>query len=51
VRIYYGLLAEQAGHLGSGLVAPVLSGVLLTVVTAALMVVAVRQGGPSPGTA
>jgi hypothetical protein len=40
VRIYYGVLAEQAGHLGSGLVAPVLSGVLLTVVTAALMVVA-----------
>ena len=40
VRIYYGILAEQADHLGNGLVAPLLSGVLLTVVTAALMVVA-----------
>ena len=40
VRIYYGVLAEQAGHLGNGLVAPLLSGLLLTVVTAALMVVA-----------
>jgi hypothetical protein len=40
VRVRYGLLAEQAGHLGSGLVAPLLSGALLTAVTAALMVVA-----------
>lgn len=40
VRVFYGLLAEQANHLGSGLLAPVLAGSLLTVVTAALMVVA-----------
>jgi len=40
VRVYYGLLAEQAGRLGSGLVAPLLSGALFTAVTAALMVVA-----------
>jgi hypothetical protein len=40
VRIYYGLLAEQASHLGAGLVAPLLAGSLLTAVTAALMVVA-----------
>jgi hypothetical protein len=37
VRVYYGLLAEQVGHLGNGLVAPLLSGSLLTAVTAALM--------------
>jgi uncharacterized integral membrane protein len=40
VRIYYGILAEQANQLGNGFVAPLLSGVLLTVVTGALMVVA-----------
>jgi hypothetical protein len=40
VRVYYGFLAEQADHLGNGLMAPVLAGSLLTVVTAALMVVA-----------
>jgi len=40
VRIYYGVLAEQVGRLSSSLVAPVLSGGLLTAVTAALMVVA-----------
>ncbi len=40
VRVYYGLLAEQASHLGTGLVAPLLAGTLLTAVTAALMVVA-----------
>jgi hypothetical protein len=40
VRVYYGLLAEQAGHLGTGLVAPLLAGCLLTAVTAALVVVA-----------
>jgi hypothetical protein len=40
VRVYYGLLAEQANHLGNSLVAPLLSGGLLTAVTAALMVVA-----------
>lgn len=40
VRVYYGLLAAQANHLGAGLVAPLLSGSLLTAVTAALMVVA-----------
>ena len=40
VRVYYGLLAEQANHLGNSLVAPLLSGWLLTAVTAALMVVA-----------
>jgi hypothetical protein len=40
VRIYYGVLADQAAHLGSGLIAPLLSGLLLTMVTAALMVVA-----------
>jgi hypothetical protein len=39
-RVYYGLRAEQASHLGSGLAASVLAGFLLTVVTAALMVVA-----------
>lgn len=40
VRVYYGLLADQANHLGTGLVAPLLAGSLLTAVTAALMVVA-----------
>ena len=40
VRVYYGALSEQASNLGSGLVAPLLSGLLLTTVTAALMVVA-----------
>lgn len=40
VRVYYGLLAEQANHFGNGLVAPLLAGFLLTAVTAALMVVA-----------
>ncbi len=40
VRVYYGVLSEQANNLGGGLVAPLLSGLLLTVVTAALMVVA-----------
>jgi hypothetical protein len=40
VRVYYGLLAEQASNLGNSLVAPLLSGLLLTAVTAALMVVA-----------
>lgn len=40
VRIYYGLLSEQANGLGNDPVPPVLSGLLLTVVTAALMVVA-----------
>jgi hypothetical protein len=40
VRIYYGVLDDQANHLGTGLVAPLLAGSLLTAVTAALMVVA-----------
>jgi hypothetical protein len=40
VRVYYGLLDEQANNLGNSLVAPLLSGLLLTTVTAALMVVA-----------
>lgn len=40
VRIFYGLLAEQADHLGSSLLAPLLAGSLLTAVTAVLMVVA-----------
>jgi hypothetical protein len=40
VRIYYGVLAEQASDLGGGIAAPLLSGLLLTVITAALMVVA-----------
>jgi hypothetical protein len=40
VRIYYGLLSEEVGNLGRNIVPPVLSGLLLTVVTAALMVVA-----------
>jgi hypothetical protein len=40
VRIFYGVLAEQANRLGNGLLTPLLSGVLLTSVTAALMVVA-----------
>ena len=40
VRVYYGVLSEQANNLGGGLVAPLLSGLLLTAVTAALMVVA-----------
>jgi len=40
VRVYYGVLAEQASRLGTGLVAPLLAGFLLTAVTAALMVVA-----------
>jgi hypothetical protein len=40
VRIYYGVLAEQVARLGGGLIAPLLSGCLLTLVTAALMVVA-----------
>jgi hypothetical protein len=40
VRIYYGVLAEQVTRLGGGLIAPLLSGSLLTLLTAALMVVA-----------
>ena len=40
VRVYYGQLSEQANHLGSGLVAPLLAGTLLTAVTAVLMTVA-----------
>jgi hypothetical protein len=40
VRVYYGLLDEQANHLGSSLMAPLLTGSLLTAVTAVLMVVA-----------
>ena len=40
VRVYYGLLAEQVDQLGNGIVAPLLAGVLLTIVTAALMMVA-----------
>lgn len=40
VRVYYGLLDEQANNLGNGLAAPLLSGLLLTAVTAALMVIA-----------
>jgi hypothetical protein len=40
VRVYYGLLDEEANHLGPGLAAPLLAGALLTAVTAALMVVA-----------
>ena len=40
VRIYYGVLAEQAGGLGGGLIAPMLSGFLLTIVTMALIVIA-----------
>lgn len=40
VRIFYGILAEQADTLGGGLVAPLLAGVLLSMVTAALMIVA-----------
>jgi hypothetical protein len=40
VRISYGLLAEQADRLGNSLAAPLLAGSLLTVVTAALMMVA-----------
>jgi hypothetical protein len=40
VRVYFGLLDEEANHLGSGLVAPLLAGTLLTAVTAALMLVA-----------
>jgi multidrug efflux pump subunit AcrA (membrane-fusion protein) len=40
VRVYYGVLAEQADHLGNGLTAPLMSGSLLTAVTAALMTLA-----------
>ncbi len=40
VRVYYGLLDEEAHNLGSGLVTPLLAGTLLTAVTAALMLVA-----------
>lgn len=40
VRIYYGVLAETASNLGGSLIAPLLSGLLLTVVTAALMLIA-----------
>ena len=40
VRVFYGLLAEQADHLGSSLLAPLLAGSLLTAVTVVLMVVA-----------
>jgi hypothetical protein len=40
VRIYYGVLDEQAQGLGSGLIAPLLSGFLLTIVTMALIVIA-----------
>jgi hypothetical protein len=40
VRIYYGVLEEKADHLGTSLVSPLLSGLLFTTVTAALMVVA-----------
>jgi hypothetical protein len=40
VRIYYGVLDEQAAGLGSGLIAPMLSGFLLTIVTMALIVIA-----------
>jgi hypothetical protein len=40
VRVYYGLLAEQVDHLGNGLTAPLLSGLLLTAVTVTLMALA-----------
>jgi hypothetical protein len=40
MRVYYGFLDEQASHLGSSLLAPLLAGSLLTAVTATLMVVA-----------
>jgi hypothetical protein len=40
VRIYYGVLDEQAAGLGDGLIAPVLSGFLLTIVTMALILIA-----------
>lgn len=40
VRVYYGLLAEQASQFGTGLVAPLLAGSLLTAVSGALMLVA-----------
>lgn len=40
VRVYYGVLANEADHLGSGLVTPLMSGFLLTMVTAALMLIA-----------
>jgi hypothetical protein len=40
VRIYYGVLDEQAAGISGGLIAPVLSGLLLTVVTMALIVIA-----------
>ena len=39
-RVYYGLLAGQAAHLSSSIAASLLAGLLLTAVTAALMVVA-----------
>lgn len=39
VRVYYTLLAEQVDGLGTGLVAPLVSGSLLTVITAALITV------------
>jgi hypothetical protein len=45
MRVYYGYLDEQANHLGSSLLAPLLSGSLLTAVTAALMVVAAFTTG------
>lgn len=40
VRVYYGYLAEQVNQLGSSWLAAVLAGVLLTAVTAALMLAA-----------
>lgn len=40
VRIYYGVLENEVHRYASGLTAPVLSGLLLTTVTAALMIVA-----------
>lgn len=40
VRVYYGVLNEQAAGLDGGLIAPVLSGCLFTIVTMALIVIA-----------
>jgi hypothetical protein len=40
VRIYFGVLDEQAAGLGQGLMAPMLSGFLLTIVTMALILIA-----------
>lgn len=40
VRVYYGVLDNEVNHLGGGLATPLMAGLLLTMVTAALMLIA-----------